>query len=304
MKKPDCANNQVFRNCRCKIFRHFYYHLTSPYCQAKQILLNTCHESFCLKKMVSERYPLTGEIEMKVINKYMINANRKNLNLVGLLKEESLKGVLQGNRKLWKGVTGKRIVFFPSIKNKGQMPCESRLEADNCLDLEFNSKIKSYRTQPFTIKLNKKDTYTPDTLHIDNLGSLTVREVKFSGALECNMLRKRLDYINSILLKQGISFVVLTEKQLQISPKVENRKYLYRCSHLHFHDLQLNQACNLLPDFADAYTYTLGMFRNDCQKLGLEPLIADKLLFTGMALYKQETSLNSNSLVWRPGESK
>jgi hypothetical protein len=203
-------------------------------------------------------------------------------NIVGLLKKESLKGVMHGNRKLWKGITGKRIVFFPSIKNKGQMPCESRLEADNCLDLEFNNEIKSYRTQPFTIRLNKKDTYTPDTLHIDNLGSLTVREVKFSGALECNKLRIRLAKINSIFLKHGISFVVLTEKQLQQSPQIENRKYLYRCSHLHFHNLQLNQACDLLP--SSPGTYTLEMFRSDSIKLGLESLIADKLLFTGMAL--------------------
>ncbi len=230
------------------------------------------------------------------------NTNSIYQNIVGLLKKESLKGVMHGNRKLWKGITGKRIVFFPSIKNKGQMPCESRLEADNCLDLEFNNEIKSYRTQPFTIKLNSKDTYTPDTLHIDKFGSLTVREVKFSGALECNKLRIRLTQIRSVFLKQGISFEVLTEKHLQIYPQIENRKYLYRCSHLHFHDFQLNHVCNLLPDFPD--TYTLGMFRNDCQKRGLEPLIADKLLFTGIALYKQETSLKSDSLVWRSGEIK
>jgi hypothetical protein len=252
--------------------------------------------------MDSVRYPLTGEIEMKIINKNIINVNRRNINLVKLLKNKALKGVLQGNRKLWKGITGKRIVFFPSIKNKGQMPCESRLEADNCLDLEFENDIKSYRTQPFTIKLNNKDTYTPDTLHIDHLGNLTVREVKFSGALECNKLRIRLAKINSFFLKHGISFVVLTEKQLQISPQVENRKYLYRCSHLHFHDLQLNQACALLPSSHGAYT--LGLFRSDCIKVGLEPLIADKLLFTGIASYKQERSLNSNSVVWHSGESK
>ncbi len=234
---------------------------------------------------------------MKVINRSV-----NNLDLESLLNKESLKGVLQGNRKLWKGVTGKRIVFFPSIKNNAQMPCESRLEAANCIDLEFNNEVRSYRTQPFTIKLNKKDTYTPDTLHIDHLGSLTVREVKFSGALQCNELRIRLAKINSIFLKHGISFVVLTEKQLQTSPHVENRKFLYRCSHLHFHDFQLNQACELLP--SSPSNYTLGLFRSDCKKLGLEPLIADKLLFTGMALYKQEKKLNSNSLVWRSGGLK
>lgn len=209
------------------------------------------------------------------------------------------KGILQGIRKLTKGRSGKRIVFFPSRKNEGLMPCESRLEADNCLNLEFDHSVISYRTQPFTIDLGGNESYTPDSVHLDNLGSLYIREIKFSGALECKKLLARLERINTIFTKQGINFNVLTEKNLQLIPKLNNYKLLYRCSHQTFDKMLLDFALNLLEGLSTPCS--LKTFRNKCNTHHLPPLIADTLLFLGLVLYDEQKELTQNSLIWKIG---
>lgn len=213
------------------------------------------------------------------------------------LKTTPLKGVLQGCRKLTKGRSGKRIVFFPSRKNDALMPCESRLEADNCLDLEFDKSVELYRTQPFTINLGGNESYTPDSIHINNLGSIIVREVKFSGALQNKKLIDRLARIRSILDQEGFSFHVLTEKHLQLPPKINNCKYLYRCSHQKYDAMLINFAISILDSLTTPCS--LQEFREHCNRKSLPPLIADTLLYLGIASYDQNKALTPASYIWK-----
>ena len=207
-----------------------------------------------------------------------------------------LKGILQGIRKFTKGCSGKRIIFFSSRKNGGLMPSESSLERDNCFDLEFDNTVISYRTQPFTIDLGGNESYTPDSIHIDNLGSLYVREVKISGVLKCEKLLDRLDRIKTIFSHQDIQFNVLTEKNLQLPPKINNYKLLYRCSHQKFDKMLIDFALSLLDDAC-----SLQAFRDKCNRHHLPPLIADTTLFLGLALYDENKELNGNSIIWKNG---
>ena len=209
------------------------------------------------------------------------------------------KGVLQGTRKLTKGRSGKRIVFFPSRKNNALMPCESRLEADNCLDLEFDSSVVAYRTQPFTIDLGAKKSYTPDSIHENKLGDIVVREVKFSGALANEELLDRLDKIRSILSKASIEFIVLTENNLQLPPKINNYKFLYRCSHQKYDEMLIEYAIGILDRLPSPCS--LRTLRNQCNKSNLPPLIADSLLFLSLASYDQNQVLTPDSLIWKTG---
>ncbi|MEB8432591.1 Tn7 transposase TnsA N-terminal domain-containing protein [Cocleimonas sp. KMM 6892] len=210
-----------------------------------------------------------------------------------------INGVLQGKRKLTKGLSGKRVVFFPSKKNKALMPCESRLEADNCLDLEFDTSVISYRTQPFTIDLSRKQSYTPDSIHLDKLGNLVAREVKFSGALEKEELRDRLDYLRNLFSKQNITFQILTEKSLQLPAKNRNYKFLYRCSHQKFDEMQINSALELFDKLP--IPRSLNGFRHKCNRCHLPPLIADTLLFLRLLDYDENQVLSPNSQIWIAG---
>lgn len=143
-------------------------------------------------------------------------------------KKAHSPGVYQGARHIKWGQRGKRIVFFPSYKNALSMPCDSKLEEDHCLLLEYLPKVVRYRTQPFTLSLTDNQTYTPDVLIEKEDGSYSVVEVKVSATLEHPEIRKKLSIVKTIFEKSNISFLVITEKEIHKKSNHENRKELYR----------------------------------------------------------------------------
>lgn len=212
------------------------------------------------------------------------------------LNTSPIKGVAQGTRNIRKGMSGKRVVFFPSVKNKALMPCESRLEADNCLELEFNDSVLCYQTQPFTFNLGGRNSYTPDTLHKTINGDLVVREVKFSGSLEDPLLINRLQNISNALSADNVSFEIQTEQQLQIEPSISNYKLLYRCSHLKFESWEEKTAVQLIKN--NDQDPSLKTARLRCDDEDIHPLIIDSLLKKGVLSYDKRQLLTPSSLIW------
>lgn len=233
-------------------------------------------------------------------SKHIIDITGLNAILPKFFSVSPDKGVLQGVRKITKGQVGKRIVHFPSLKNKSMMPCESRLEADNCLELEFNTSVLKYRTQPFTIQISRKEHYTPDSIHVDETGNYVVREVKVFDKLSDEKLSDRLIRIKNIFNFEEIVFDVYTEKDLQNSPQLENRKFLYRNSRQVFDQFHFDQALGLLEGLQNRST--LRVFREKCNAIGLTHVIADKLLFLGYVKYDIKKLLTPDSLIWKYGE--
>ena len=220
-----------------------------------------------------------------------------------ILSNKPVKGVLQGQRKLRKGLHGKRVVFFSSTKNNSLMPCESRLEADNCLDLELDNDVIKYRTQPITFSLGHGKSYTPDSVHTDQFGSIIVREAKINKALEKSGLIERLTRIRRILLAQNIRFYVVTEKELQQQPRLENQKLLYRYSNHHFSNERLKAQVQYFRE-QEIYTLTLKEFRELCVDHSLVPQFADILILNGFAKYDETKPLNQNSEISLIGGTK
>ncbi len=223
--------------------------------------------------------------------------------LQNILSNKPAKGVLQGQRKLRKGLHGKRVVFFSSTKNNSLMPCESRLEADNCLDLELNGNVIKYRTQPITFSLGHGKSYTPDSVHIDRMGSIIVREAKIKKVLEKPRLIERLTRIRRILLAQNIHFQIVTEKELQQQPRLENQKLLYRYSNHHFSSERLEAQAKFFRE-QKIFTLTLKEFRNLCIDHSLVPQFADILILNGFAKYDESKPLNQNSEISLIGGTK
>ncbi len=219
------------------------------------------------------------------------------------LNKKARKGVLQGQRKLRKGLHGKRVVFFSSKKNSALMPCESRLEADNCLDLELDINVVKYRTQPISFDLGQGQSYTPDSAHIDNLGSIIVQEAKIKKVLEKPGLVERLTRIRKILLAQKIRFDVVTEKELQKQPQLDNRKSLYRYANHNFTSTRLEAQAEYFRE-QGVFTLTLSEFRKLCVKYSLVPQFADILVLHGFAKYDETKTLNPNSEISLIGGAK
>lgn len=82
--------------------------------------------------------------------------------------------------KNYRSVTG----TFPSLKNNSNISYESLLERDFYMLLEFDSNVKEYEEQPFTIKYQRNNNtykYTPDVLvHYYDNTLPTVYEIKMS----------------------------------------------------------------------------------------------------------------------------
>ena len=229
----------------------------------------------------------------------IIDIQNVQLKLAESFSKDAIKGTLHGNRKIWKGLPNKNVVLFPSVKNQSLMPCESKLEAEHCLAIEFERNVMSYRTQPLTIRLNAKESYTPDVVIADESGKYTFREIKFSGSLQSNKLNDRLTKITSVFATAGFRFEVITEKLLNLFPVCQHRNYLYRSARLNFHQLQVNEALAVIntagPDF------TLQAFRNECQDLGIHPLIADWTIFHGYVQFDINQPINELTFIWITG---
>ncbi|MDE0856404.1 MAG: TnsA endonuclease N-terminal domain-containing protein [Nevskia sp.] len=135
---------------------------------------------------------------------------------------------LTGERRLPRGAVGKRIIYFPSAKVGGAIPCESRLEAAFALHLEHHSAVETFRGQPITLVFGDS-CYTPDFLARFHDGRLCLYEVKPAGRLGDLKVQRRLLTVQRWLARAEISFSVVTEPAL-VGFAHSNLQYLYRRS--------------------------------------------------------------------------
>ncbi len=138
------------------------------------------------------------------------------------------------SRNIKNGHFGKHIVYFPSLKNSRQIVCESKLEADFCLLLEFDQSIISYHPQPITISTVVGDTrkrYTPDFLIKRRYQKDLYVEIKPDAQLLTN------DYLEHILQarrqfrKRGANFLLIDAKKIRTHHKLNNLRTIYSRIH-------------------------------------------------------------------------
>jgi len=132
--------------------------------------------------------------------------------------------------KSFRSVTGR----FPSALNNGRCTgCESRLELEFYLRLEFDRTVRKYEEQPLVIKGEvdgKKISYTPDCLinYLDGKPDRLV-EVKFQSELDEHdeNLEARLSLGRSYAKENGLVFDVVTEAQIR-DAALDNYRLIYR----------------------------------------------------------------------------
>lgn len=129
-----------------------------------------------------------------------------------------------------RGSRSKIIGKFPSLKMGKIVWFESQIERDFIYLLEFDREVISYREQPERIAYSRDGqsrSYTPDFLVRRPDGEQIV-EVKPEEKLckEENILL--FQSVAPLIKAQGREFLVITDKQVRVQPRLDNIKLLWR----------------------------------------------------------------------------
>ncbi len=123
------------------------------------------------------------------------------------------------SRRLFRHSPVKTVISYPSLKHALPQFCESTLEKEWCLQRDFNSKIETYQTQPFTLLINGI-RYTPDAITREVDGTDYIEEVKPVDELKKPKVIERLRKIECGLREKGFRFRILTDESTR------NRTYI------------------------------------------------------------------------------
>lgn len=120
---------------------------------------------------------------------------------------------------------------FCSYKNQASHYCESALEADALLMLEFEPKVVSYTTQPFSILYRSQGRlrrYTPDVLVRFSNGTFGSIEVKPLAKLKLVKNINKFEQLKKIFEHElGHRLQLLSSKAIHQGVQIENLKLLY-----------------------------------------------------------------------------
>jgi hypothetical protein len=126
------------------------------------------------------------------------------------------------------GRHGKLVTFFASQKNDAPMGCESLLEADYCLYLEYLPSVISYRAQPFTVYFRDPALrYTPDFMATLDDGREVLYEVKSNSRGRAPRWQQRRARLEELLGINGLSFEYVEEHQFRHPILLNNLRTLH-----------------------------------------------------------------------------
>lgn len=131
--------------------------------------------------------------------------------------------------KSFRSVTGR----FPSVLNGRCIGCESRLEQEFYLKLEFDRTVRKYEEQPFKISGEvdgNKISYTPDCL-INYLNGQPDRfvDVKFQSEVDEHDkgMEARFTLARNYAIENGLVFDVVTDVLIR-DTALDNYRLIYR----------------------------------------------------------------------------
>lgn len=120
---------------------------------------------------------------------------------------------------------------FPSRKTGRLVHYEGLLERDAIYLFETSPLIESYAEQPERIHFrdgNKLRRYTPDFVLDLHDGRRVLVEIKPTRSLQQPDVRHKLDCVAAELEQTGQAFLVLSEADLRLQPRLDNLKWIYQ----------------------------------------------------------------------------
>ncbi len=197
---------------------------------------------------------------------------------VAIASQPSLCGTIKGIHHLRKGATGRRIVYFPSMKNDAQMQGNRLLEWHG-MDMEQEAAVERYRCKPIRIHFIDWH-YVPDILTLSRDGTFGVRAITLSGKLENTERLALLAVVGLSLNRFGVPFEVRTEQHTAL-PSEERRMIYLRMIKSQRIGLLL-EACQ--DAFKDVDAWRLSDLRRHIRVLGFPEGSIERLLWERLLL--------------------
>ena len=119
---------------------------------------------------------------------------------------------------------------FPSRKTGRMVHYEGLLELDAIYLFETSPLVESYGEQPSTILYpdgGRLRRYTPDFILKLRGGCQVLIEIKPSRSLLQAEIRHKFEQISAFFARQGTVFLILTEQEIRLEPRLANLKWLY-----------------------------------------------------------------------------
>jgi hypothetical protein len=184
---------------------------------------------------------------------------------------------------------------FPSAKNACTIHWESQLERDLVYLLEFDPTVVGYREQPFTIELGllgRRRRYTPDFL-VERTQARSVIEVKPAAQAQRPEFQELFAAAAAALTEQGLSYQVMTEREIRPQPRLDNIRWLVRYRGI----TAGNQARWLLSAMLANEPHRLGTLKSALIAHSIDPCEILALLAAGELTADLDVMLSAFSLI-------
>jgi len=144
------------------------------------------------------------------------------------LREPQSGYTLEPAKPVVSGRPRKLVTFVASRKNNVSIGCETLLEANFCIHLEYRAAIINYQSQPFTIRFAESSLrYTPDFLATLVDGSQVAYEVKSCAGDRDSKWRVRRGVLEELFSRNGLMFEYVEESQFCQPIMMQNLHCLY-----------------------------------------------------------------------------
>lgn len=184
---------------------------------------------------------------------------------------------------------------IPSRKNGRMIDHEGLLERDAIFLFEASFRIVRYREQPITILYPdgpKLRRYTPDFELILHTGETRLIEIKHSDSLSDQKLVHKLRCIDRHLHQSGITFLVLTEKEIRLEPRLNNLREM--CAET----IRIWPTADATAQFVNKYKrYFPTTFKHANSFLAEDNLNVQTLFVLGVITIDITSSINSETII-------
>jgi len=196
-----------------------------------------------------------------------------------------------------RGVRGKNIGKFFSVKMNTMVWYESLLEMYLMFLLDFDPGVKSFKEQPCRIHYaqdGKERHYTPDLLVV-RADKTQLVEVKPRDKITKYDLLFRL--VSPICQQEGYEFLVFTDEKIRLEPRLSNVMSLWRYARTRLYQ-QYQIYCHEM--LQDRQVISLAETFEICKSKEIPKQAIYALLFWGILDFDLMTPLSLDSLIYLP----
>jgi hypothetical protein len=185
-----------------------------------------------------------------------------------------------GVRRITNG--GRKVIGkFPSIKMGKMVWWESQIERDHLYLVEFDTDVLSYEEQPLKIRYyidGEAHIYTPD-LRVVRTFKKQIVEVKDWESAQKDEYIELFRRVAPICQREGYEFVVVTDRDIRIQPRLNNIKLIYKYAKTPVTSVH---QIHLYSSFSDSAALTLGEITRGFASKGIPGSVVYAFIYRGI----------------------